>query len=94
MYSAAVRQPVLFQRGAISRPTANPAAAIVSCMVTAIDPHTTNVPAEKKPMNSDSPLIHQGTLPPPAKKLFMFLPVEENSEPTNMMPAAKTAMVM
>ena len=54
----------------------------------------TNVPAEKKPMNSDSPLIHQGTLPPPAKKLFIFLPVEENSEPTNMMPAAKTAMVM
>ncbi|MFR0772377.1 MAG: hypothetical protein ACLSH3_00555 [Alistipes finegoldii] len=45
-------------------------------------------------MNSDSPLIHQGTLPPPAKKLFIFLPVEENSEPTNMMPAAKTAMVM
>lgn len=38
--------------------------------------------------------ISQGTLPPPAKKLFMLLPVEENSEPTNMMPAAKTAMVM
>jgi hypothetical protein len=34
-------------------------------------PHTTKVPAEKKLINSDVPLIHHGTCPPPPKKLSM-----------------------
>ena len=38
MYSAAVRQPVRFQRGAMKNPTARPAAAIVSWMVTDTHP--------------------------------------------------------
>lgn len=43
--------------------------------------HTTNVPAEKKLIKSDSPLIHQGTAPPPAKKDFILLPDPEKANP-------------
>jgi hypothetical protein len=32
-----------------------------------MDPHTTKVPAEKKLINKDNPLIGQGTAPPAAK---------------------------
>src|SRR5690242_4999550 len=44
-------------------------------------PHTTNVPAEKKLMNKDKPLIHQGTAPPPAKKDFILFPDPEKARP-------------
>ena len=46
-----------------------------------MEPHTTNVPAEKKPINKERPLIHQGTAPPAAKKEFRFLPEPENEIP-------------
>ena len=46
-----------------------------------MDPHTTKVPAEKKLINRDNPLIHQGTAPPPAKKDLMLVPVRENKIP-------------
>jgi hypothetical protein len=39
------------------------------------------VPAEKKLIKSDNPLIHQGTAPPPAKKDFMLLPAPEKDRP-------------
>jgi hypothetical protein len=41
-----------------------------SPLVYAMEPHTTKVPAEKKLIKSDKPLIHQGTAPPPAKKMI------------------------
>jgi hypothetical protein len=49
--------------------------------VYAIEPHTTKVPAEKKLINSDNPLIHAGTAPPPAKKDLMLDPVLEKDIP-------------
>ncbi|CDF79839.1 hypothetical protein BN863_21270 [Formosa agariphila KMM 3901] len=52
----------------------SPAIHIVDWMVTAthpllyaIEPQTTKVPAEKKLMNRDKPLIHQGNAPPAEK---------------------------
>ena len=49
--------------------------------VYAMEPQTTKVPAEKKLMNNDNPLIHHGIAPPPAKKDFMLEPVRENDSP-------------
>jgi hypothetical protein len=54
-----------------------------------MEPHTTKVPAEKKLINSDRPLIHQGTAPPAAKKLFMFLPEPEKERPAIRIPMEK-----
>jgi hypothetical protein len=62
--------------------------------VYAMDPHTTKVPAEKKLINSDSPLIHHGTAPPAAKKLFMFLPEPEKERPAIRIPTEKTIITM
>jgi hypothetical protein len=62
--------------------------------VYAIEPQTTNVPAEKKLMKSDNPLIHQGTAPPAAKKLFMFFPELENERPPISMPIEKMIIIM
>jgi hypothetical protein len=39
-----------------------------------MEPQTTKVPAETKPMNKYIPLIHQGTAPPAAKKERISLP--------------------
>ena len=39
-----------------------------------MDPQTTKVPAEKKLINKDKPLIQYGTAPPAAKKDFIFCP--------------------
>ena len=47
----------------------------------AMDPQTTKVPAEKKLINKDRPLIHQGSAPPAAKKDFMFFPDLEKLNP-------------
>jgi hypothetical protein len=44
----------------------------------------TNVPADTKPIKSDSPLIHQGTAPPAAKNDFIsFAEVLENESHIN-----------
>src|SRR5690554_4278724 len=100
MYSATVREPVLCHRGAINRPTITPARAIVHCMVMdthpyayATDPHTTKVPAEKKPMNNDNPLICQGTAPPAAKKEVMFFPFFEKAIPDPRTPAVRSNII-
>jgi hypothetical protein len=58
-------------------------------LVYAMDPQTTKVPAEKKLIKSDSPLIHHGTAPPAAKKLFIFFPELENDKPIMRMPIEK-----
>jgi hypothetical protein len=62
-------------------PTKNPAKLMVHCIemethpeVYAIEPQTTNVPAETKPIKRESELIHHGTAPPAAKKDFMSFP--------------------
>lgn len=47
----------------------------------AMEPHTTKVPAEKKLINRERPLIHQGSAPPAAKNDFMFLPDFEKLSP-------------
>ncbi len=101
IYSAAVRVPVLCHLGAINVPTINPAIAIVHCIVTAthpceyaIDPHTTNVPAEKKPMNNESPLIDHGIAPPAAKNDFISFPFFEKDNPAIIIPMLKKIMVI
>jgi hypothetical protein len=45
-------------------------------------PHATNVPAEKKDINKESPPMNHGTDSPPAKKVLMVFPFLENSMPT------------
>jgi hypothetical protein len=101
IYSAAVRAPVALHLGAIRHPTRSPAIHIVHWIMTAtqpdvyaMEPHTTNVPAEKKPMNRDNPDIHHGTLPPAAKKLFIVLPLLENNNPDPMTQRVKNIMVI
>jgi hypothetical protein len=61
----------------------------------AMDPHTTNVPAETKPMNSDKLLIHQGTEPPAAKN-DRISPADflENDKPMNKMRREKSTITM
>ena len=59
-----------------------------------MEPHTTNVPAEKKLINNERPLIHQGTAPPAAKKLFMFFPEPEKERPTIRIPMEKIIIIM
>src|SRR5690554_2610437 len=101
MYSATVREPVLCHRGAINRPTITPARAIVHCMVMethpyayATDPQTTKVPAEKKPMNNDNPLICQGTAPPAAKKEVISFPFLEKAKPEIKTPPVRTIIII
>ena len=48
----------------------------------AIEPQTTKVPTEKKLIKRDSPLIHQGTAPPAAKKDLALPPLRENDKPS------------
>ena len=74
---------------------------MVHCMVTethpcvyAIEPHTTKVPAEKKLINSERPLIHHGTAPPAAKKFFIFLPEPEKESPAIRIPMEKITITM
>ena len=52
--------------------------------VYAIDPHTTKVPAEKKPIKRERPLIYQGTEPPAAKNDDMLFPEPENEMPVKI----------
>lgn len=59
-----------------------------------MEPQTTKVPAEKNPMNNDNPLIHQGTSPPAAKKLFILEPVFENDMPATNIPVVKRKIVI
>ena len=61
--------------------------------VYAIDPQTTKVPAEKKLMNKDNPLIQYGTAPPAAKKDFMFCPDLANEIPVINTTSEKIEMV-
>src|SRR5690554_1594641 len=100
IYSATVSDPVLCHLGAINSPTITPARAIVHCIVMethpyayATDPHTTKVPAEKKPMNNDNPLICQGTAPPAAKKEVMFFPFFEKAIPEPRTPAVRRIII-
>lgn len=57
-----------------------------------MEPHATNVPAEKKLMNKDKPPINQGTASPPAKKDLRLRPVRENSKPITMINTEKTTI--
>src|SRR5680860_175326 len=60
-----------------------------------MEPQTTKVPAEKKLIKSERPLIHHGRAPPAAKKDFMFLPDLEKLKPhikTNRVKTTITAM--
>ena len=66
--------------------------ATIPC-VYAMEPHTTKVPAEKKLMNNDNPLIHQGIAPPPAKKDFTLVPVFEKDIPVTNTIREKINMV-
>jgi hypothetical protein len=63
--------------------------------VYAIEPQTTNVPADTKPMNRESELIHQGTAPPAAKKDFISFPeVLEKERPMNNISREKRTITM
>lgn len=55
-------------------------------------PQATNVPAEKKLMNSESPPINQGTASPPAKNDFRLRPVRANNIPIPSTKAEKMTM--
>ena len=57
-------------------------------------PHTTNVPAEKKLIKSESPLIHQGTAPSPAKNDFILFPDPEKANPQITTIREKIAIVI
>jgi hypothetical protein len=61
--------------------------------VYAIEPHTTNVPAEKKLIKSDKPLIQYGTDPPAAKNDFMLVPDLANDIPVTKTTREKIDMV-
>jgi hypothetical protein len=50
------------------------------------------VPAEKKLMKRDKPFIHQGTAPPPAKKVLRFLADFPNDSPAAITPKVKINM--
>jgi hypothetical protein len=61
--------------------------------VYAMEPQTTNVPAETKPMKRESELIHQGTAPPAAKKDFISFPeVLEKERPIVKIKREKTSI--
>jgi hypothetical protein len=58
-----------------------------------MEPQTTKVPAETKPMKSESELIHQGTAPPAAKKDFISLPeVLEKESPIDKIKREKISI--
>jgi hypothetical protein len=59
-----------------------------------MEPHTTKVPALKKLMKRESPLIPQGTDPPPAKKEIRFFPDLENEIPARTMIREKITNTM
>lgn len=59
-----------------------------------MEPHTTNVPAEKNPINRDSPLIYHGMVPLAAKKDCMLLPFLEKASPTRTTPRENSTIVM
>jgi hypothetical protein len=62
--------------------------------VYAIEPQTTKVPAEKKPIKSERPLIYQGTEPPAAKKEVMLFPEPENEMPVRITIREKANIVI
>ena len=99
--SAAVRLPVDFHKGARYIPLIRAPIHIVHWMVIAthpylyaIEPHATNVPAEKKLIKSDNPPINQGTDSPPAKNDFKLIPVLAKTSPIHNTNAEKTKMTM
>lgn len=55
-------------------------------------PHTTNVPAEKNPMNNERPLIPHGTEPPAEKNVKMSFCFPEKDNPATRTPAANNKM--
>lgn len=59
-----------------------------------LPPHTTNVPAEKNPINNESPAIPHGIAPPAEKKFFIVFPDLEKRIPVQMIPKAKKEMVI
>ena len=59
-----------------------------------MEPHTTNVPAEKNPINNDKPLSPQGIFPPPAKKPFISLPIREMDIAVARTPAENNRIVI
>jgi hypothetical protein len=99
--SATVSALEFHHLGAMKYPITNPAMHIAIWMVIAtkpylyaIEPHTTNVPAEKKLINSDSPFMDHGTDPPAAKKDFMLVPFFPKESPATKMISENIAMVM
>ena len=58
-----------------------------------MEPQTTKVPAEKKLMNKDRPLMDQGTAPPAAKKDFISPPCLPNDKPAPRIINVKIKMV-
>jgi hypothetical protein len=62
--------------------------------VYAIEPQTTKVPAEKKPINNERPFIYHGTEPPAAKKEDIFFPEPENEMPVRITIREKASIVI
>lgn len=60
-----------------------------------MEPQTTKVPAETKPMNKDIPFIHQGTAPPAAKKEIISFPdFLEKDSPIKIISMENNAITM
>ena len=58
-----------------------------------MEPQTTNVLAETKPINSDKLFIHHGTAPPAAKKESISpLDLLEKDKPINMIKTEKATI--
>jgi hypothetical protein len=57
-----------------------------------MEPHATNVPAEKKLMKRLNPPMVHGTASPPAKNDFRLRPVLEKENPTSMIKMEKIAI--
>src|SRR5690606_11673233 len=98
--SATVKALVLRHFGAIKYPMRKPLIHMVICMVIAtipyvyaIEPQTTKVPAEKKLIKRESPLMGQGTAPPAAKKDFISAPCFPKDRPATMIIKLNTIMV-
>ena len=98
MYSAAVKDLVLCHLGAMKIPVTRPATDMAHCIVMAtqpeeyaIEPQTTKVLADTKPINRERLLIHQGTAPPAAKNESMSPPdFLEKERPMNMISNEKS----
>lgn len=59
-----------------------------------MEPHTTNVPAEKNPINKDRPLMYHGMVPLAAKKDCMLFTFSGESSPTRTTPRENSTIVM